>query len=123
MDPAGDVAATANASSTFDPRAALVENFYRVLLRAASDLSAWEAAAPATELLDPPGMVRIWNGALDAVAAEGHPVTDGYGRRLTLDVVPLDLLAEVDPRRLVSDATRLPEDAEDFARYVQREVR
>jgi hypothetical protein len=123
MDPAGDLSASANAASTFDPRAALVENFYRVLVRAADDLAAWEATAPSSEHLDAARMVRVWNGALRAVEDQGHPVEDGYGRRLTLDVVPLDLLAQVDPRKLVSDATRMPEDAEDFVQYVQREVR
>jgi hypothetical protein len=123
MDPAGDAAASASAQSTFDPRVELVENFYRVFGRAADDLSAWEKSAPATEQLDPARMVAFWNAALAAVEAEGHPVVDGYGRRLTLAVVPLDLLAQVDPRKLVSDATRMPEDAEDFVRYVQREVR
>jgi hypothetical protein len=123
MDPAGDRGASARGASTFDPRAVLIENFYGVLVRAAADLAAWEASAPASEALDAARMVAIWDGALDALEAEGKPVVDGYGRRLSLAVVPVDLLAQVDPRKLVSDATRMPEDAEDFVQYVQREVR
>ena len=122
MDPAGDAAASTQGTSPFDPRAVLVETFYSVLVRAAADLSTWEKAAPATETLDAARMVAFWDGALAALEAEGRPVVDGYGRRLSLGVVPVDLLAQVDPRKLVSDATRMPEDAEDFVQYVQREV-
>jgi hypothetical protein len=123
VDPAGDVAAATQAASAFDPRAVLVETFYAVLVRAAADLAAWEKTAPPSESLDPARMVAIWDRALDALEAEGQPVVDGYGRRLSLAVVPVDLLGQVDPRALVSDATRMPEDAEDFVQYVQREVR
>ena len=41
---------------------------------------------------------------------------------LTLDILPEDLLAQVDPRQVVADATRLPEDVVSWERYVAEEV-
>ncbi len=65
------------------------------------------------------GMVDAWERALDALDAAGTPAVDGYGRRLELITLPDELLAQVDPRRVVSDGTRLPEDVESWERHVR----
>jgi hypothetical protein len=63
-------------------------------------------------------MVELWEEALAA-----HPATDPYGRKLHLSVLPPDLLALTDPRFMVSDGTRLPEDVENWTEYVRTEAK
>ena len=83
----------------------------------------WEKGAPAGELLTNERMRDLWAKALDAQEADGKPVTDAFGRRLSLNLLPYDLLMQVDPRNLASDATRLPEDVIEWSGWVSSEVR
>ena len=53
---------------------------------------------------------------------DGEPARDAWGRELTLDVLPMDLLEQTDPRQVVADGTRLPEDVQSWTRYVAEEV-
>jgi hypothetical protein len=122
-DPAGDERLYASATSTDDAEAALLTGFYRTYEALVPLVRAWEAEAPAGEVMDPARMVALWDAALDVVEAAGTPPVDGYGRRLRLPVLPGDLLRQVDPRQVVADGTRLPEDVVDWERFVAREVR
>jgi hypothetical protein len=123
MDPAGDEALYANGRTTHDDTEVLTRNFYRALDRLHRDVGAWEASAAAGELVTNEKMVGFWKGALAALRKEGDPAVDAFDRELTLDVLPADLLAQVDPRAVVDDATRLPEDVVAWDRFVDQEVR
>lgn len=78
---------------------------------------AWEKSAAAEEVMTPKRMVEFWEAGLAAKQS-----VDPWGRPLHLNVLPLDLLALTDPRVMVADGTRLPEDVENWPNYVQREA-
>lgn len=122
MDAAGDSPASTHGQERADTVEILTHNFYRVLTEVVSRVRAWEASAPDSEQMDPARMVAFWDEALEALDDGDAPAVDGFGRSLTLDVLPLDLLEQVDPRQVVADGTRLPEDIESFTRYVDEEV-
>ena len=67
-------------------------------------------------------LAEMYAAALDAVRDSGRPVVDRYGVEVTLGVLPPELLTLADPRELVGDATRLPEDVVDWQVYVHEEV-
>ena len=73
-------------------------------------------------IADPPRMVALVDQALAELAANGPPPVDGFGRPLALSRLPRDLLEQLEPRKVVADATRLPEDLVSFGRYVDEEV-
>lgn len=122
MDHAGDVAVGATAAGAPDTLLALTEAFYRALARLVPKVRAWEGTAPEAERMQPARMVDFWNAALEDLRAEGNPAVDAFGRELTLDLLPPDLLAQVDPRQIVANGTRLPEDMLSWTRYVAEEV-
>jgi hypothetical protein len=66
-------------------------------------------------------MAKLWDQALEACEKRGEPVRDAFGRRLRLSGLPGDLLMLVDPRAVVVEGTRLPEDNEDWAAWVAEE--
>lgn len=110
-------------TSETDERAILVEQFQRVQLVLLGQVAAWEDTAPDTERMTPERMMRMWEEAVAAVSAAGEPPVDAFGRPLTLGVLPGELLAEVDPRAVVRDATRLPDDVVNWTRFVREEGR
>ncbi len=116
--PAEAEAVDANGSTPFDPVVPLTETFYELLSAARLRVAAWEEAAPEDELMTPARMVDLWEDVLDERAGDGLPVEDAYGRRLELHRLPSDLLELADPRLLVSDKRRLPEDVENWQAYV-----
>ncbi len=115
-DHAGDVSTYGNGSVEVPAEEALSTAFYAVLEALVPRVRAWEDQADG-KTMKPVDMVGLWNEARAAVQA-----TDGYGRPLGLDVLPDDLLAQVDPRSMVADATKLPEDVEPWIPYVRSEV-
>ncbi len=117
-DPAGHRAVRASASGLADVDSPLTLGFYRVLEKAVELVRAWEASAPEDQMLTAERMVGIWARALDEVEAAGEPAVDGFGRPLTLAVLPEELLDQVDPRQMASDGTRLPEDVVNWFAYV-----
>lgn len=119
--PALDAVVTARASSRFDPIEELTDAFYVVLAELHVQARAWEASAPAGEVMRPKTMAGLWQKALAACAKRGEPITDAYGRRLRLSRLPPDLLALTDPRAVVVVGTRLPEDVEDWTSWVRKE--
>ncbi len=116
-----DAVVDAHASSKFDPVEELTDNFYLVLAELHTQARQWEAKAAATEKMRPPAMAKLWNAALEACNARGEPITDAYGRRLTLSRLPADLLSLTDPRAVIVMGTRLPEDVENWAQWVAKE--
>jgi hypothetical protein len=121
MDPAGDDAVYAYARSVDDDVEVLTTSFYRALDRLATNEGTWESGAPAGELMTNEKMAALWTRTLDELDAEGKPAVDAFGRRLELRVLPADLLGQIDPRSMVGDATRLPEDIIDWQRWVAEE--
>ncbi len=112
----------ARGSSRFAPDVELTDTFYRVLAELATQVRAWEERAPAGETLSPSGMAKLWEQALAACEQRGEPVTDAYGRRLRLSLLPEELLALTDPRVVVVSGTRLSEDVENWGAWVAREA-
>ena len=115
-----DAEISTSAVTEIDPVAELTERFYPVLAELHAQTRAWEASAPADEQMAPATMARLWNKALDAVAARGGRVDDSFGRRLRLHRLPYDLLELTDPRQVVVVGTRLPEDVENWTEWVSR---
>lgn len=122
MDAAGDVRQSFGGQAEPPAYDLLASAFERVLQRALTKVGAWEATAPAGEVFTHAKMAAVWTDALAALAKEGTPARDAYGRTLTLDLLTPELLVLTDPRYLVYDKTRLPEDVDDWYQYVQREV-
>ena len=116
-----DAVVNAQASSRFDPIEELTDHFYTVLAELHVQVRGWEAKAPPGEKMRPATMARLWAAALDAVEKRGEPVTDAYGRRLRLSMLPGDLLSLTDPRAVVVIGTRLPEDTENWSEWVAKE--
>ncbi len=111
----------ASAQSVFDPSLPLTEHFYGVLAELEDQARAWEAKAADGEQAGPELVAKLWADALSACAKRGEPVTDAFGRRLTLSRLPADLLGLTDPRRVVKNAARLPEDVVNWEAWVERE--
>ncbi|HEY0096804.1 MAG TPA: hypothetical protein VGB96_20930, partial [Archangium sp.] len=109
-------------SKPFEPEVELTEPFYRVLSELTVQARAWEESAPQGETLSPAGMAQLWETALEACEKRGEAVTDAYGRRLKLSRLPPEMLALTDPRAVVVNGTRLPEDVENWGAWVAREA-
>ncbi len=116
-----DAVVQGHASSRFDPVEELTDHYYAVLAELHVQTRGWEKSAPANEKMRPATMARLWTQALDAVEKRGEPVTDAYGRRLRLSMLPADLLSLTDPHAVVVLGTRLPEDTENWADWVAKE--
>ncbi|MBX2796049.1 MAG: hypothetical protein KTR31_00230 [Myxococcales bacterium] len=122
QDPAGDEPTTAHGQVRVNTDEVLIDSFYRVLAKTVDNVRRWEREAPAEEQMRPATMAGLYGEALASLRGNGQPAVDGFGRELTLDLLPADLLEQVDPRQVVADGTRLPEDVESFPRYVEEEV-
>jgi len=107
------------ASGRFDPVVPLTETFYDVLADVQQRVTSWMHSAPPDQVMTCERMVDLWNETLDDRRDAGQPVADAYGIELQLERLPRDLLSLADPRMLVSDARRLPEDVENWVGHVQ----
>jgi len=116
-----EAAVTIRGQTELDPNAILVDRFYVVLGALANEVRTWETGAPAGTKMTPSTMANLWSLALDAVEQRKESASDAWGRRLRLHRLPADLLALTDPRALVINGTRLPEDVQNWAQWVERE--
>ena len=112
---------SAYSDARFDPVPVLTDRFYAVLTALHARVRVWETTAPQGEQMTPAAMAGFWREARAAVEAEGGHATDAFGRPLRLSMLPADLLALTDPRQVVVDGTRLPEDVERWDRFVAEE--
>ncbi|MFT3838525.1 MAG: MG2 domain-containing protein [Myxococcaceae bacterium] len=112
---------TLNGTTLFDPISPLTDHFYTVLEELHVQTRQWESSAPEGEKMKPATMAKLWTKALDAVETKKGDDHDAYGRRLKLSRLPADLLALTDPRSVVVNATRLPEDTENWSQWVAKE--
>jgi hypothetical protein len=116
-----DAVVNASGRTRFDAVEELTDRFYIVLAELHNQARIWESSAPPSEKMSPPAMAELWNKALAACEARGDIVTDAYGRRLKLALLPKDLLALVDPHAVIVVGTRLPEDVEPWVPWVMKE--
>ena len=119
--PQVEAAVSISGNTVFDPNEAQVDRFYVVLGELYTQVRAWELAAPTAEKMTPPVMARLWNQSLDAVEARKDSARDAWGRRLRLHRLPMDLLALTEPRAVVVNGTRLPEDTQNWSQWVAKE--
>ena len=115
-----EVEVSGSARTELDPIAELTDRFYPILKELHAQTRIWEETAPAGDLMTPATMARLWEKALDARKAKGGAIDDFFGRRLRLHRLPADLLDLTDPRQVVVVGTRLPEDVENWRRWVER---
>lgn len=118
-DPAGDQPVYASGAVSPPIEETLITTFYSGLEALVAKVRTWEDTAPDDEKLDPPTLAGLWGEVLTEAKASGTPLVDGYGRPLTLGLLPDDLLAQADPRQVVADATRLPEDVVNWTNWVR----
>lgn len=116
-----DVVLFESAETRFDPIEELTDRFYIALAELHVQTRAWEATAKAGVTLSPSIMSGLWKKALTSCGTRGEKIEDAYGRSLRLHWLPSDLLALTDPANVVADATRLPEDVENWQAWVMRE--
>jgi hypothetical protein len=114
-----DVAVSGSAATLFDPVAETVPRFYAILEELYRQTYAWEKSTKADRKMTPETMVEMWNKALDQIAKDGGETNDAFGRRMRLHRLPDDLLMLADPRQVVSDGGRLPEDVENWVKWVK----
>ncbi len=119
--PEVEAAVSLSGSTVFDPNEAQVDRFYVVLGELYTQVRTWESGAPETEKMTPPVMARLWNKSLDAVEGRKESARDAWGRRLRLHRLPADLLALTEPRSVVINGTRLPEDTQNWPQWVAKE--
>jgi hypothetical protein len=93
------------------------DSFYTFFEEVRAEVRKWEKEAPEGEVMTPKKMTELWERVLKAKPAE-----DPWGRPLHLSTLPGDFLLLTDPRMVVSDGTRLPEDIENWSNYVRREA-
>ncbi len=119
--PATDRWLSLQGQTFFDPNETLVDRFYVVLEELHVQARSWEESAPAKEKLTPRTLASLWNKAISSVEARKESARDAWGRTLRLHRLPADLLALTEPRQVVVDGTRLPEDSENWSAWVSKE--
>ncbi len=116
-----DARVSADGATVLDLDAELVDTFYQALGALHARVRTWERDAPEGEKMGPLRMAEMWGQALDDCTTQGISTSDPFGRGLRLHRLPSDLLALTDPRAVVVSGTRLPEDIENWARWVAEE--
>lgn len=119
--PQVEAAVSVNGSTVFDPNEAQVDRFYVVLGELYTQVRAWETSAPESAKISPQVMAQLWNTSLDVVEARKESARDAWGRRLRLHRLPMDLLALTEPRAVIVNGTRLPEDNQNWSLWVAKE--
>lgn len=114
-----DVTVGGSGASSFDPLLPLADRFYGVLDAMYAEVRRFETEAPPEQKLDAKTALSLWDKAIAAAAAKGVPTTDVYGRPLRLQLLPDELVAMTDPRLMIGNGTRLPEDIEAWIPFVR----
>jgi hypothetical protein len=114
-----DALVEVNGATHFDAIEELTDRFYAILPELYAQARAWEANSKASDKMRPATMAALWDKALAACESRKERVDDAFGRRLSLQVLPADLLALTDPHVVVG-GTRVPEDVENWAAWVQK---
>ena len=119
--PESETAVNVQGQTFFDPNESLVDRFYVVLQELHVQVGDWEAHAPENEKMSPKTMASLWKKAIASVEARKESASDAWGRQLRLFRLPTDLLALTEPRQVVIDGKRLPEDTENWSSWVAKE--
>ncbi len=112
--------AAGRAASALPEQEVLSVQFSRAFSRAVARVREWERTSDPSDTMTNDRMVSFWNDTLKELRDGGEPARDAWGRELALDVLPAELLAHLDPRQLVTDGTRLPEDMVAWAHHVSQ---
>ena len=105
-----------SAETAFDPNEELQSAYWELLGDLQGAVRDWEGTAPEGELLTNQRMAELHHEVLDDASV------DAWGRPLELWRLPDELLALCEPRVLVLDATRVPEDVEAWIPWVRTEL-
>ncbi len=104
------------------PWVQLNHSFYAALVDTRRAVARWELEAAEGELLEPERVATLWSEVLAARRAAGEPVVDAFGLELTINRLPDELLEQLDPYGLATDARRLSEDVQPWKAWVAEEV-
>jgi hypothetical protein len=115
-DTAGDLRIGTNGHVSPPVTEVLTTNFYRALEALVVRVRTWEKAAPESEQMTPETLAGFWDEVLKSA---DEPIVDAFGRPLTLQTLPADLLEQTGPRQVVADSRRLPEDVTNWSAWVQ----
>jgi hypothetical protein len=116
-----DTPVSLSANTVIDPNEVLVDRFYVALSELHVQTREWEASATTNEKMTPRVMAGLWKKSLDALEKRKESSRDIWGRPLRLHRLPRELLALTEPRQVVIDGTRLPEDSENWNLWVAKE--
>lgn len=119
--PEVESAVAVQGQTVFDPNEVLVDRFYVVLGELSNRVRDWESSAPPGEKMSNATMARLWNEAVKGLEQRKESASDAWGRPLRLHRLPTDLLALTEPRMLVINGTRLPEDTQNWSQWIARE--
>ncbi len=108
-------------ASVLDANGELTDVFYTVLSELHAQARRWEASAAKDQLASPATVAGLWKASLVACESRGQRIHDAFGRPLRLSFLPEDLLALTDPRAVIVEGTRLPEDVENWNQWVAEE--
>lgn len=100
-----------------DVEGPLSDAYYQLYAEVRKAVRVWEKTAPEAEIMTAERMVAIWEATLAK-----HPTHDPFGRLLHLSILPGNLRDLADPRVIVSNARRLPEDVENWSLYILLEA-
>ena len=123
LPPAAELesAVSVSGETLFDPIETLTDKFYIALEELHAQTRQWEASAPEAEKMTPKTMASLWGKAIDSLEKKKTPANDAWGRPLRLHRLPYDLVSLTDPRAVVVNGTRLPEDVENWPAWVSKE--
>lgn len=116
-----EAAVSVSGETLFDPLETLTDKFYVALEELHVQTRTWESTAPEAERMTPRTMAQLWAKALESLEKKKQPAHDAWGRKLKLHRLPTDLLALTDPRAVIVNGTRLPEDVENWSAWVAKE--
>ncbi len=116
-----EAAVPVSGQTAFDANEVLVDRFYVALGELSNQVREWEGSAPSAEKMSNATMARLWKTSLEALERRKEPARDAWGRALRLHRLPMDLLALTEPRSLVINGTRLPEDMPNWSQWVAKE--
>ena len=113
---------SASGETVFNPEEELQSAFWELLGDLSAAVREWEATSPEDELLTNERLAEIHAEVLAERDDRGVTTVDAWDRPLELWRLPDTLLSLCEPRVLVLDATRVPEDVDPWIPWVREEM-
>lgn len=117
-----EVAQNVFATSEVVPEALLIDHFFVLLKELHHQALLWESNTQVHEQMKPEVVVQLWEKALESCRKQGLTCQDTFGHDLLLTALPPELLNLTDPRFLVVEGTRLPEDMVNWDYWVKENL-